>query len=791
MVVSGAILSWADLSGESGYEVQLSTNNLFSPTIFSAAQTANTRSTGALSANTTYYWRVRAKMTVNSVDYYSDWAERAFTTGNVIATLPASPALISPANNALYQSKNVTLSWSQVTNASYQYEVSTDSDFIPIVSQGSTATGVTQVNLSSLADNTRYYWRVRSVVSGSGSAWSPVYNFTTGTSVIITSASEGRTGNSINLTVNTNSTGEVTYSVTSNYGGTNGAATVDNNTDILILNSAGQVLLTATVAADANYAQGTATQVITIIDKTVTSITFNNITKTYSDPAFNLSVNSNSTGTLTYSVVAGTAATVTPAGVVTITDIGTVQLRVDQESTVTNTPGSATSTLTVNKGTVTATADNKSREYGSANPAATITYSGFKTGEDETVLDATRPAAAISGTANATANAGTAHAITVSGGTDNHYNYAYVPGSLTITKTALAVSANNLQRPYGAVNPTPTLTFGTFKNGETEAVLDTKPTATIAATATPTANAGTTHEITIEPGSGLDNNYTFTAYESGILTIVKADQQIAFNEGSSKYLGDVTFTLNGSSNSGLPISYSSSNTDIASVNGNIVTMHNIGTVTFTATQAGDNNFNAALAVAQDFEITNILKALSLSVNELSFSDVLIGRSVTQPVTITNTGNTPLTVTNIQHPAQLSISTTAFTLNAGAFTIIDAIYTPDVVETWAGNLVIVSDATRGNNIVTLQGNSMLITGTEAVEEKEVTVYPNPVQDELTVKCSNLIQLTITDMSGKVVQTIQTDKNDSVHYVSMKNMKPGVYIITCTASGTTIHHKILKK
>ena len=87
-----------------------------------------------------------------------------------------------------------------------------------------------------------------------------------------------------------------------------------------------------------------------------------------------------------------------------------------------------TSTITINKAALTATANNASRPYGAVNPSLTITYSGFVGGEDEDVID-TLPNAAT--TATITSNAGT-YPITVSGGSAENYSLIYVPGTLTV-----------------------------------------------------------------------------------------------------------------------------------------------------------------------------------------------------------------------------------------------------------------------------------------------------------------------------------------------------------------------
>jgi len=88
-------------------------------------------------------------------------------------------------------------------------------------------------------------------------------------------------------------------------------------------------------------------------------------------------------------------------------------------------------------------------------------------------------------------------------------------------------------------------------------------------------------------------------------------QSITFNPISSKTLGE-SFTLAGVASSGLPVTYSSSNTNTATVSGTTVTIVGTGSVTITASQAGDGvTYAAATSVPQTFT-TYAKTALSVS-----------------------------------------------------------------------------------------------------------------------------------------------------------------------------------
>ena len=133
----------------------------------------------------------------------------------------------------------------------------------------------------------------------------------------------------------------------------------------------------------------------------------------------------------------------------------------------------------ISKKALSATADNLSKGYGSDNPAATITYSGFENSEDATVLD-TAPAATIG--ADATSGVGD-YDITLSAGTDNNYEITTTNGKLTVGKAVVAVTAADATKIYGAAVAAVSFTSTGYVNGDDVDDIDTKTTVTTAATA--------------------------------------------------------------------------------------------------------------------------------------------------------------------------------------------------------------------------------------------------------------------------------------------------------------------
>ena len=98
------------------------------------------------------------------------------------------------------------------------------------------------------------------------------------------------------------------------------------------------------------------------------------------------------------------------------------------------------------------------------------------------------------------------------------------------------------------------------------------------------------------------SNYALSQPSGLTAAITVADQTITFNALSTYYVNDASFTLGATASSALPVSYSSSNAAVATISGSTVTIVGTGTATITASQAGDTNYNAALAVNQTLTV---------------------------------------------------------------------------------------------------------------------------------------------------------------------------------------------
>ncbi len=160
------------------------------------------------------------------------------------------------------------------------------------------------------------------------------------------------------------------------------------------------------------------------------SITFDALpVKTYGNGPFPASATASSGLTVSYSSSNPAVATVA-GNMIQIVGAGTTDITATQSGNDEfNTAPPVVQTLTVNKATLTVTADNKLKLEGDPIPALTVSYSGFVNGDDDGDLT-TRPV--VTTTATVASPAGT-YPITVSGAAASNYNFLYVAGTLTVT----------------------------------------------------------------------------------------------------------------------------------------------------------------------------------------------------------------------------------------------------------------------------------------------------------------------------------------------------------------------
>lgn len=193
--------------------------------------------------------------------------------------------------------------------------------------------------------------------------------------------------------------------------------------------------------------------------------------------------------------------------------------------------------LAVTKAPLTASADNKSRSYGAANPALTISYTGFVNGDAATTI--TPPT--LTTAAIATSAVGI-YPITLSGGAAVNYSLTLVGGTLSVTRAPLTVAAANVSKTYGEANPTLAYSLSGFANGDTSAVVS--GAANVSTSATNASGVGTYPTIATV-GTLSAANYVFSNFVDGTLTVTKAPLTATANNQSRTYgAANPAFSIN-------------------------------------------------------------------------------------------------------------------------------------------------------------------------------------------------------------------------------------------------------
>ncbi|MBK5275675.1 MAG: fibronectin type III domain-containing protein [Desulfuromonadales bacterium] len=357
----------------------------------------------------------------------------------------------------------------------------------------------------------------------------------------------------------------------------------------------GSTTITASQAGNTSFTAATdVTQSLTVNPATLT-VTASYKSKTYgaSNPALTIAysgfVNSDTAASLTTQPVVATTATMSSAvGSYPITVSGGVS----SNYTFTCIPG----TLSVTQATLTVTANGTSRIYGVANPAFTLSYSGFVNGDTAASLTS-QPTATTTAT---TASSAGSYPITVSSGASSNYSFTYVSGTLTVNTINLTVTANNASRSYGTANPAFTLSYSGFVNGDTAASLTSQPTAATAATSSSPVGS---YPITVS--GGASSNYSFT-YVSGTLTVNTINLAVTANNASRSY---------GTANPAFTLSYS------GFVNGDTAaSLTSQPTATTTATmssQIGSYPITVSGGVSGNYSFTYVSGALTVNTKNLT------------------------------------------------------------------------------------------------------------------------------------------------------------------------------
>jgi gliding motility-associated-like protein len=210
---------------------------------------------------------------------------------------------------------------------------------------------------------------------------------------------------------------------------------------LIYITGAGSAVITASQAGDANFNPAPDVLQTLTVNKANQIIAFNALpVKIFGDAVFNPGASTSSALTVNFSSD-NSAVAIIVGGMIYITGAGTAVITASQTGNGNYNPAPVVlQTLTVNKGNLNFTADNISKEFQAQNPVLTYLISGFVNGETQSILDALPT---IQTTAVQNSPVGS-YPITITGGSDNNYNYSYIPGTLTVTKIPQTITFTDI-----------------------------------------------------------------------------------------------------------------------------------------------------------------------------------------------------------------------------------------------------------------------------------------------------------------------------------------------------------
>lgn len=317
-------------------------------------------------------------------------------------------------------------------------------------------------------------------------------------------------------------------------------------------------------------------------------INVRNMTLMYGMADFSIGATSNVPGSITYALGFRQHATVSPDGLFHIIDAG-------DDILITTQPGTAVSRKTIwhwpvhiDKRPLPVMIDSKIREYGDENPELTFRIDPVFFQFDDDLSDLDQPPVLSVDVNNATPVG--SYPINVNGAVDNCYSFSLSEANFIIQPAPLAIQADVKFKTYKTENPELTFQYSSFKNGENLSVLTQLPT--IHTDATLESPAGQ-YAIVVE--GGVAANYSIV-HANSILEILKADQQVVIDPVSSPVPSTEDFvSLSATATSGLPVLFTVTSGPGGAVGNEIMLTGEAGTVTVTALQAGNENYNSASA----------------------------------------------------------------------------------------------------------------------------------------------------------------------------------------------------
>jgi len=220
------------------------------------------------------------------------------------------------------------------------------------------------------------------------------------------------------------------------------------------------------------------------------------------------------------------------------------------------------------------------------------------------------------------------------------------------------------------------------------------------------------------------------------------------------------FLLNGTASSGLPLTYTSTDTDKIRIEGNQVTILNAGKVTVTANQSGTSLYQPAEPVVRTFCIGPVTPVITPS--GYTGEQVLLTVNAAGPVQWIRNGETLIQ-----------------TQGSSLLVTVQGSYTASVsVE---------------GCVTTSEPYSAIVTGLASEKAGRITLFPNPAASQMTLRMpgdgETVWETRIIRPDGATLCGETFTGNE--HRMDVSGLTPGSYLLTAEGKGTLLTIRFIKQ
>jgi len=241
------------------------------------------------------------------------------------------------------------------------------------------------------------------------------------------------------------------------------------------------------------------------------------------------------------------------------------------------------------------------------------------------------------------------------------------------------------------------------------------------------------------------------------LKVIKADQQITFNNLASFKYGDNTFELNAIASSGLKVSFRAGNEEVISINGNSAEIKGAGESYIEALQDGDMNWNPAETVKREIKIEKADQYISYSIPDT----ITLGAQSVFADAVSSSG-LPVNITSDDENILKVSDNKLLTISAGVT-----------------GLSMRQPGDKNYNPTEAKTQIYVVDPLDVASQAEVKfkIYPNParenfnIQTEVTANAE--YEVVLINLPGNIIGrwTLSGNTNN----INIQNVRGGVYFI----------------